>query len=1013
VDDANGGTQTYDYALWDMAVIVGGTAALPVEYNYDTIHRFIGSAQRYSYQTLDGQQVTDQVSSAIAYDELNRKVLEWDDRTPTTTQYTYLDDQRAVLVATGRWDSDTKKVQVVPEEGLGLPTRYDYDPAGNLAKVTDPLGNVTQYRYDERNRVTAVTSAADTKDEATTTYCYQVADCRTPTMPANVNWVKDPLGNVTAMTYDAGNRITKVQEYGPHDPQAAKPLREANYVSDPAGNLTEVHDAQGGVWKYGYDPAGRLISMTDALGKTETRQYDQEGNLWQTLDRNGHQLTREYDPLNRLTRVAAGDTTTAFQYDKAGRRTVMTDTTAGKTDQTRYDYWPGTSRVRVLTQPDGRGLFYQYDAVGKVTSITDGHVVTGPVGPKVSTGSDGTTTTYWYDDAGRLHFIADPDWNRIFLGYDAANNQTSISYPNGASGHFGYDTANRPISVNWQARDGSTLGQYGYRYDGASNVTQRTEPGRSTDYQYTDGLNRLTDATVTDTTSKTVEWTHYQFDLAGNRLQQDVTLTDATGAKTKQTTRYGFDHNNRLTSESGPAGDFTYGWDNNGNEKTDGRSRFSYDWLNRLTGVDMLDGNHIDYRYDGDGRLLLRKPKNGSDTRFHWDRNSLYLETDGTDHFVARTISAGGPLLRQVENAGKSYYLFDAHGDVRGLTDATGHPVASYGYDAYGQATGKSGDFPNPFRFAGAYQDSTTGLYLMGARFYQPGTGRFLTEDTAFGNPGQPWTFNPFTYAWGNPLAWVDPSGHWPEWMTRAWDSVENWAANYRWDVAAQGVFEVATGAMEIAAGSLAVGLGCASVVFCPAAVAGGYAMLDGGSRALSGVADIIGANSKDWQPESANVLERGYQAVLGDERGRAVYETVGAMATVGATGMAAFLKLTGYDPEVASAGCGSNCQEAGAAKGGVYTLEDNDGTVVRTGRTKNLAVRAGQHFRQYEGKYDFVPRYRTDDYPEQRGLEHMLYEEHRDTAFLNKIKPIWDFNPFKAKYLEAATQFLDRLNDR
>jgi len=56
-----------------------------------------------------------------------------------------------------------------------------------------------------------------------------------------------------------------------------------------------------------------------------------------------------------------------------------------------------------------------------------------------------------------------------------------------------------------------------------------------------------------------------------------------------------------------------------------------------------------------------------------------------------------------------------------------------------------------------------TGLYVLGARVYDPETGRFLQPDPLVPNPADPQSFNRYTYALNNPLRWIDPSGLWPE----------------------------------------------------------------------------------------------------------------------------------------------------------------------------------------------------------------------------------------------------------
>jgi len=58
-------------------------------------------------------------------------------------------------------------------------------------------------------------------------------------------------------------------------------------------------------------------------------------------------------------------------------------------------------------------------------------------------------------------------------------------------------------------------------------------------------------------------------------------------------------------------------------------------------------------------------------------------------------------------------------------------------------------------RFAGQYYDSETGLYYNWHRYYDPKTGRYISSDPI----GLAGGLNTYTYALGNPLYWVDPSG--------------------------------------------------------------------------------------------------------------------------------------------------------------------------------------------------------------------------------------------------------------
>ena len=65
-----------------------------------------------------------------------------------------------------------------------------------------------------------------------------------------------------------------------------------------------------------------------------------------------------------------------------------------------------------------------------------------------------------------------------------------------------------------------------------------------------------------------------------------------------------------------------------------------------------------------------------------------------------------------------------------------GNVVKGYEYDEFGNTknTGDA-DFKNDVTFTSSVGDMSSGLQYMNARFYQPSTGRFLTQDTYSGNP--------------------------------------------------------------------------------------------------------------------------------------------------------------------------------------------------------------------------------------------------------------------------------------
>ena len=81
--------------------------------------------------------------------------------------------------------------------------------------------------------------------------------------------------------------------------------------------------------------------------------------------------------------------------------------------------------------------------------------------------------------------------------------------------------------------------------------------------------------------------------------------------------------------------------------------------------------------------------------------------------------------------------------------------AATRQYDAFGNFLSSTGTWNGPFGYGGGfgYQEDATGLKLLGHRYYDSSTGRFLTRDP--NREGRNW----FTYAHNNPVNFYDPTG--------------------------------------------------------------------------------------------------------------------------------------------------------------------------------------------------------------------------------------------------------------
>ena len=100
---------------------------------------------------------------------------------------------------------------------------------------------------------------------------------------------------------------------------------------------------------------------------------------------------------------------------------------------------------------------------------------------------------------------------------------------------------------------------------------------------------------------------------------------------------------------------------------------------------------------------------------------------------------------------------YDRLGTASKQTNSSASTTATRTYDAFGMLTGSTGTPQVPFGFVGAqgYQeDGDSGLKLLGHRYYDASTGRFLSRDPA--QDGRNW----YAYVDSNPLRWIDRNGH-------------------------------------------------------------------------------------------------------------------------------------------------------------------------------------------------------------------------------------------------------------
>ena len=478
----------------------------------------------------------------------------------------------------------------------------------------------------------------------------------------------------------------------------------------------------------------RLVTNTDPLGNLDTFAYDGNENLITTTDRNGQTINFQYDTLNQLiNKTLPGNLVTSLDYDLVGNLTSINNPDSNLT----FTYDAGARLTNTATtgspnQPDIT-INYTYDDNGNRITMTDS-----------LTGS----TNYLYDTLNRITTITNPANQAVNFGYDTLSRRISTTLPNGVTTDFVYDANSRLTSL--QHKLGlTTLSDFGYTYDNVGNRTVMNTTRSSLtvnntlNYLY-DNIYQLTQATrpLLAQPDET-----FNYDPLGNRL-----LTDG------QTTNSAIGQGNRLLDDTA----FTYSYDNNGNliRKTDKATNETTDYIynaeNELIRVDLPGGGVAQYSYDGLGRRI-EKNVDGVVTRYVYDSEDILLEFDGTNTQIARYTHGLGidePLI--MERGGQSlFYQADGLGSIIDLTDTNGVIVQSYVYNSFGNIEQQIGNVVNPYTYTGREIDTESGLYFYRARYYSPGSGRFISGDPIGLLGGS----NLYTYVKNNSMNWIDPFG--------------------------------------------------------------------------------------------------------------------------------------------------------------------------------------------------------------------------------------------------------------
>ena len=155
--------------------------------------------------------------------------------------------------------------------------------------------------------------------------------------------------------------------------------------------------------------------------------------------------------------------------------------------------------------------------------------------------------------------------------------------------------------------------------------------------------------------------------------------------------------------------------------------------------------------------------RGGTTRSYYYDNGVVVFTEDGSSISSANILADSGAVVGSYRGSTYHNYLTDMQGSTTNIVKEDGNLSAAYIYTDFGETTEiTGGSFDNQICYTGGIYDKETDLYYLNARYYDPETGRFISQDTYRVEMGDSGQWHLYTYCANNPINYVDPSGHKP-----------------------------------------------------------------------------------------------------------------------------------------------------------------------------------------------------------------------------------------------------------
>jgi RHS repeat-associated protein len=525
-------------------------------------------------------------------------------------------------------------------------------------------------------------------------------------------------GRIQAIRDNAGVETARYTFAGPGEPVriAHRDMGTQTYYRDAAGRLVELVRADGSRLLYRFDGAGRLIRIEHTAAHSAAVEVVRE--IFFDADPGAPSAGRFLNDRTALVRESGVEM--RYSYNRAGSTLRRETTVAGTTLAMQWEY-NLRQNATALTYPDGHRIAYTLDASGTVQQIP------------------GAIARVSYTEEG------------IVDGY---------TFANGVEASLPLDASSRRLNNVSAKLGGAMLRNIAYSYDEVGNITgleDATPLGSEHQTFAYDGLYRVAnyEARSGNAAGAVLRAEQYRYDAEGNLLQlgsQSLSYGDAV-------------HPGRVTAVTSGARADNVQYDDRASIRAWGNlAAIEFDPLDRLSRATLGDGSRLRFAYDPQNGRVLKEVTAGAGVSITLYASNLF-EKRGAN--AVRHVYLGNRLVASDSVSGgvtaTAFFLYDHHGTLVLATDSAAGILQNQRYAPFGLALDAGASLD---RYLGIERDVELGLVQLGARYYAPAIGRFISPDWyVIENPTRPMRmpqgFNVYSYALNNPLVFKDPSGKW------------------------------------------------------------------------------------------------------------------------------------------------------------------------------------------------------------------------------------------------------------